>query len=64
MTVVQWESHIHTEGIIRWCAVPRVCSQWQGGKEGRDDCARLLVLKGLGGKAFCAGGDVKAVAEE
>ncbi|CAN0469537.1 unnamed protein product, partial [Scytosiphon promiscuus] len=25
--------------------------------------ARLLVLRGAGGKAFCAGGDVKAVAE-
>lgn len=24
---------------------------------------RLLVLKGLGGKAFCAGGDIKAIAE-
>ena len=26
--------------------------------------ARLLVLRGMGGKAFCAGGDVKAIAEE
>ena len=26
--------------------------------------ARLLVLRGAGGKAFCAGGDVKAIAAE
>lgn len=39
-----------------------------GGEGGGDNLvdggARLLVLKGAGGKAFCAGGDVKAIAEE
>lgn len=25
--------------------------------------ARLLVLRGAGGKAFCAGGDVKSIAQ-
>ncbi|CAM9574163.1 unnamed protein product, partial [Laminaria digitata] len=31
---------------------------------GKEEGVRLLVLRGAGGKAFCAGGDVKAVAEE
>lgn len=26
--------------------------------------AKVLVLRGAGGKAFCAGGDVKAIAKE
>lgn len=34
----------------------------EGGGAGEGG-ARLLVLRGAGGKAFCAGGDVKAVAE-
>ncbi|CAM9665303.1 unnamed protein product, partial [Hapterophycus canaliculatus] len=27
------------------------------------DVPKLLVLRGSGGKAFCAGGDVKAIAQ-
>eukprot|EP00904_Undaria_pinnatifida_P012478 jgi/Undpi1/8360/HiC_scaffold_25.g10828.m1 len=36
-----------------------------GGREGdvEERGVRLLVLRGAGGKAFCAGGDVKAIAE-
>lgn len=30
---------------------------------GRTDKPRLVILKASGGKAFCAGGDVKAIAD-
>lgn len=54
-------------GLCDASAIDGTARREGGGERGGAEAggkARLLVLRGAGGKAFCAGGDVKAIAAE
>ncbi|XP_051046086.1 3-hydroxyisobutyryl-CoA hydrolase, mitochondrial isoform X1 [Phodopus roborovskii] len=50
-----WES---IPGILPWDSLASAPLKWE-----QDSETFLIIIKGAGGKAFCAGGDIKAISE-